>query len=191
LNLQVTLLDVAEQSAAASTDLECNRAVLGSAEADGVHYLWWLAVRRHYFKVEQGKRTPQSDSPSLEVSPGKVRVPLQAIHRGSQGGRDWVRVNVDVSVAADQQVQPLADLAARVRRDALLIQQAPGAIVYLLGWATDGETRHTKPLPDQITDKDFARQVSQQLEWLHSLDKVIEMDQGMMPPGMPGAPHGR
>jgi hypothetical protein len=191
LNLQVTLLDVAEQSAAASTDLECNRAVLGSAEADGVHYLWWLAVRRHYFKEEQGKRTPQFDSPSLEVNPGTVRVPLQAIHRNSPGVAEWVRVNVDTSIAADQQVQPLADLAARARRDALLIQQAPGAIVYLLGWAQDGETRHTKPMPDQITDKDFARQVSQQLEWLHSLDKITEPDQGMMPPGMPGAPTGR
>ncbi len=172
VNLQVTLLEVAEQPAAAGTDLNYNRAVLASAEADGVHYLWWLAVRRRYFTVEQGKRTPDFEAPSLEVSPGKVRVPLQAIHRGSQGVQDWVRVNVDASVAADQVIQPLADLAARARRDALLIQQAPGAIVRLLGWGKAGEMRHTLPLPDRITDMDFAEQVSRQLKWLHSLDEV-------------------
>jgi hypothetical protein len=189
LNLQVTLLDVAEQAAAAGTDLDCNRAVLASAEADGVHYLWWLAVRRRYFTVEQGKRTPHADARSLELSPGKVRVPLQAIHRGASPRRDWVRVNVEASVAADQPVQPLADLAARTRRDALLIQQASGAAVSLLGWARDGEMRPT--LPDQITDVNFARQVSQQLEWLHSNDEIAEPGPGMTPPGLPGAPPDR
>lgn len=187
LNLQVTLLDVAEQSTAANTGLDCNRAVLASAEADGVHYLWWLAVRRRYFTTEQGQRTPRSESPALEVSPGKVRVPLQAIHRGSPGVQDWVRVDVDALVPADQQIQTLADFAARARRDALLIQRAPGAIVTLRGWAKDGVMRHTSPQPDQITDIDFAKQVSRQLEWLHSLDEVKDM----MPPGTPGAPHGQ
>jgi hypothetical protein len=189
MNLQVTLLDVAEQCAAASTDSECSRAVLASAEADGVHYLWWLAVRRRYFTIEQGQRTPHSESPALEVSPGKVRVPLQAIHRGSQGRRDWVQVNVDTPVAADQQVQPLAGLAARARRDALLIQQAAGAVVGLRGWVKDGEMSNT--LPDQITDVHFARQVSRQLEWLHSHDQITRPEQGMMPPGMPGAASSR
>jgi hypothetical protein len=180
LNLQVTLLDVAEQCAAASTDLECNRAVLASAEADGVHYLWWLAVRRRYFTVEQGKRTPHSEAPSLEGNPGKVNVPLQAIHRDGPGVRDWVRVSVEVPLAVDQPVQPLADLAARARRDALLIQQAPGAIVGLLGWAKDGEMCHT--LPDQITDAEFAKQVGRQLEWLHNYDEITEPGKGMTPP---------
>jgi hypothetical protein len=189
VNLQVTLLDVAEQIAAAGTDLDCNRAVLASAEADGVHYLWWLAVRRRYFTEERGKRTPHSEAPSLEVSPGKVRVPLQAIHRGSPGVQDWVRVNVDASVAVDQPIQPLAELAARARRDALLIQQAPGALVDLRGWVKDGQMRPTSP--DQITDGAFARQVSRQLEWLHSLNKVIERDPGIGPPGMLGAPGDR
>jgi hypothetical protein len=184
LNLQVTLLDVAEQCASASTDLDCNRAVLASAEADGVHYLWWLAVRRRYFAVEQGKRIPHSEAPALEVSPGKVRVPLQAIPRGAQDVPGWIRINVDVSVAADQQVQPLADLTARARRDALLIQQAPGAIVGLGGWVKEGEMRPT--LPDQITDMSFTKQVSRQLEWLHSQDEITKPDQGMPPPGRPG-----
>jgi hypothetical protein len=189
LNLQVTLLDVAEQLAAASTDQDCNRAVLASAEADGVHYLWWLAARRRYFTVEQGQRKPHSEAPSLEVSPGKIQVPLQAIFRGPLAGPNWVRVNVEVSLAADQKVQPLADIAARSRRDALLIQQAPGAVVGLLGWVKEGEMRHT--LPDQITDADFAKQVGQQLEWLHSFDEITEPGQGMPPPGLPGTPPGR
>jgi hypothetical protein len=175
LNLQVTVLDVAAQPAAAGTDLDCNRAVLASAEADGVHYVWWLAVRRRYITVEQGKRTPHSEAPSLEVNPGKVHVPLQAIHRSSQPG-EWVRVNVAVPLPADQQVQSLSDLAARARRDALLIQQAPGAIVGLRGWGKDGEMRHTLPLPDQITDAEFAKQVSRQLEWLHSHDEITKPD---------------
>ena len=49
--------------------------------------------------------------------------------------------------------------------------------------------RHT--LPDQITDADFAKQVSQQLEWLHSHDEITETGQGMPPPGLPGTPPGR
>jgi hypothetical protein len=181
LNLQVTLLDVAEQPAASGTDLECNRAVLATAEGDGVHYVWWLAVRRHYFTVDQGKRTPHSDSPSLEVIPGKVHVPLQAIHRGFPGVAEWVQVNVDVSVAVDQKSQSLAELAARVRRDALPIQQAPGAVVGLHGWVRDGEGRHT--MPDQISDAEFAKQVGQQLEWLNSLNEIKEMGEGMRPRG--------
>jgi hypothetical protein len=181
LNLQVTLLDVAEQPAAAGNDQDYNRAVFATAEADGVHYLWWLAVRRRYFTVEEGKRKPHSDAPSLEVSPGKVHVPLQAIFRGPQAPPDWVRVTVEVSLAADQKVQPLTDIAARARRDALLIQQAPGAVVGLLGWVRDGQMRHTSA--DQITDADFAKQVSGQVEWLHSHDEVILPDQGMPPPG--------
>jgi hypothetical protein len=149
--------------------VHCNRAVLASAEAEGVHYVWWLAVRRRYFTVEKGNRTPVSAAPPLEVSPGKVRVPLQAIHRGPLGAKGWVRLDVDASVAAAE--QPLADLAARTRREALLIQQAPGAGVSLLGWVKDGEMRHT--MPDQITDINFAKQVSGQLEWLRSLDKIV------------------
>jgi hypothetical protein len=187
LNLQVTLLDVAEQPTAASTQLDCNRAVLASAEADGVHYLWWLAVRRRFFTVVQGKRIPQSETPALEVSPGKVRVPLQAIHRG-EASPDWVRIDVDAAVATDQQVQPTADLAARARRDALLLQQAPGTVVDLRGWDKDGVMRCT--LPDQITDVNFAKQVSRQLEWLHSLDE-INLKENMTLPGVPGGPPGR
>jgi hypothetical protein len=175
LNLQVTILDVAEQPSAAGTDRDCNRAVLAYAEADGVHYVWWLAVRRRYFTVEQGQRTPHSEAPSLEVNPGKVHVPLQAIHRQPQPG-EWVRVNAEVALPNDQKVQSLAGLAARARRDALLIKQAPGAIVGLRGWAKDNEMRHTSPLPNQITDAEFAKQLSRQLEWLHSHDEITAPD---------------
>lgn len=171
VNLQLTVLDVAEQPTAAGTDQDCNRAVLASAEADGVHYLWWLAARRRYFTVEQANALRIFESPSLEVSPGKVQVPLQAIHRNRQGVGEWVQVRVKVPVAADQQVQSLSELAARARRDALLIQQAPGAIISLRGWVKDGE-RHTSPLPDQITDAEFADQLSRQLEWLHSFNEI-------------------
>lgn len=183
LNLSVTLLDVARQLAAASADRDCTRAVLASAEADGVHYLWWLAVRRRYFTVEEGKRKPLSEAPSLEASPGKVRVPLQANPHGSP---NWGRVEMDVAVAVDQPVQSLVDLAARTRRDTLLIQQAPGAIVHLLGWIKDGE--HHPFAPGQITDGDFAKQISRQVEWLHSHDEV---QQDVTPPGKSDVPHNR
>ncbi|OWK38284.1 LolA family protein [Fimbriiglobus ruber] len=187
LNLQVTILDVADQGDTARVDQDGSRAALASAEADGVHYLWWLAVRRRSFTEEQGKRKPYPDSepsvtPSLEVSPGKIRVPLQAFHRGSPGA-ELIRANIDVFLAADQPVRSLAGLAARARHDTLLIQ-APGAIVSLRGMLNDREMRGIAP--DQITDSDFAKEVSRQLVWLHACDKVNVTDPGMMPPRKSG-----
>jgi hypothetical protein len=82
VNLQTTILDVAEQPAG-SVSPDCHRVMLARAEADGVYYLWWLAARRRYFTVEQGKRTPRSESPALEVQPGTVRVPLEACRRSA------------------------------------------------------------------------------------------------------------
>jgi hypothetical protein len=189
LNLQTTLLDVADQGAAASVDQDCHRAVLASAESDGVHYLWWLAVRRRFFTVEQGKHIPFSESPSLEVRPGTVRVPLQAIHRIPETVQDWVRVPVEVSVPGDPQAVPLAEIAVRARRDGLLLGQAPGAVVSLYGWVRAGVMRPVAP--EQITDADYARQLGQQLEWLRSHDEVSEPGRGMAPPGLPGARDGR
>lgn len=173
VNPQVSRIDVAEQCAAASTDLDCNRAVLASAEAEGVHYLWWLAVRRRYFTMEDGKRTSLGETPSLEIQPGRVRIPLQAVQRGLPGLGNWVRINLEMPLATDHPVQPLTRLAARARHDVLLIRQVPGVRPRLLGWARDEEMRHTLPEPDQITDQEFANQIGRQLDWLHSHDKVI------------------
>jgi hypothetical protein len=164
-------------------DQDCHRVALGTTEADGVHYLWWLAARRHFFTVEDGKRTPHSESPSLEVRPGTVSVPLQAFYRGRQQS-DLVNVSVEVPLPADRQARPLAALAARARGDLLLVGQAPGAGAWLYAWVKDNEMRPVPP--DQITEADFARGVSRQLEWSRSFDEIR-----LHPEGMPGAPDRR
>ncbi len=184
VNLHTTLLDVAEQ-VAGNVDQDCHRAALARAESGGVHYLWWLAARRRFFSVERGKRVPQFESPPLEVRPGTVRLPLQAFYRGPGAGSSLASVAVEVPVAGDPRVVPLAEIAARVRRDGLLIQQAPGAVVSLYGWVGDAQMRNVAP--DQITDADFAEGVRRQLEWLRSNDKVSRPPQGMPPPPEPDA----
>jgi hypothetical protein len=182
LNLQTTLLDVAEQMVSGSFDPTCGRVGMASAESDGVHYLWWLAVRRRFFSVEDGRRTPRFDGPSLEVRPGTVRVPLQATYRGPDVARDWVRALGEVALRQVPQPEPLAAVAGRVRHDAHLIGQAPGSVVTLYGWVRDGELR---PLgPDQISDGGFADQVGNQLDWLRSMDQVTWPPVGVLP----GAP---
>jgi hypothetical protein len=189
LNLQTTILDVAEQQAG-SVDQDCHRVALACAEADGVHYLWWLAARRHYFTVEkEGKRTPLSKSPSLEGEPGKVQLPLQAGYRGPKAGSDLVNVSVEVSLPEDRRARPLADIAVRTRRDLLLVGQGPGAVASLYRWVRDGELRHVAP--EQITDADYAKGVSRQLQWLRSSDEISGASMDMGPGGRPGPPNGR
>ncbi len=180
VNLQTTIIDVAQQTAS-SVDSECHRVALASAESDGVHYLWWLAARRRFFTIEQGKRTPRPNirtprpgiaAPALEVRSGQVRLPLQANYRDPRAGSNMVDVSVEVSLPDVKRTESLAKIAARVRRDGLLLQHGVGASLY--GWVKKGELRHLSP--DQITDAEYARQVNHQLQWLRSFDEITEGD---------------
>jgi hypothetical protein len=187
VNLQTTILDVAEQPAGrVSTD--GHRVMLARAEADGVHYLWWLAARRRFFTVEQGKRTPQSESPALEVRPGTVRVPLEAFYRGTHATGNLVTASVEVALPGEGKAEPLAKITARARRDVLLLGRPTGAMVY--DCIKGGELRPV--LPEQITDAAYARGVKRQLQWLRSCDDITPSPQGMLiGPGPGGGPNDR
>jgi hypothetical protein len=190
VNLQTTMLDMAEQ-VAGSVDQDCHRVALATAERDGVHYLWWLVARRHYYTLEQGRRVPHGESPTLAVRPGTVRVPLQAFFRGPQAGGGLVEASVEVTLPGDRrEVEPLDRLAARARRDVLLLRRAAEDSAFLYHWGRDGELRPTPP--GDITDAAYARGVRRQLDWLRSQDEVtLDPGGGLVPTGMPGAPGGR
>jgi hypothetical protein len=187
LNLQTTMLDVAQQ-VAGSVDQDCHRAALATAEKDGVHYLWWLVARRHFFTEQNGLRQPAGESPSLEVRPGTVRVPLQAFFRGPQAGGSLVQVSVEVALPGEKkEAEPLGKIAARARRDVLLLRQAAEDSAFLYGCVRDGELRPTPPA--DITDANYARGVRRQLDWLRSCDKVTPVDpRGLIPPREPDRP---
>ena len=170
VNLQTTMLDVAEQIRSAHTDLELHRATLASTELDGVHYVWWFAVRRHFFELDQGQRKPHSVSPSFQTRPGRVRVPLMAIYRDKRAGTEWVQASAEVALPADAKPRPLAELAARVRRDALLISRGGGPAVFLNRWEDSGAMRATEPA--RMTDAEVAESLAKQLEWLAGNDEI-------------------
>lgn len=180
LNLQTVMLDVAIQPSG-SVDHDCHRVALASGQADGVQYLWWLAVRRQFYTIEQGKRKPVSAANSLEVRPGIIRVPLGANYMNQDGG-PYVSASVEVAVPV-KAAQPIAELAARVRRDVALLRQAPGAPVGLYRWTG---TALTYASAEELTDRAFADLVRGQLEWLRSFDKIEGGTMGGLPDGMPG-----
>jgi hypothetical protein len=166
LNLHTVMLDVAIQPAG-SVDQDCHRVGLASAQEDGVHYLWWLAAQRQYFTQEPGKDKSFRASPSLEVRPGTVRVPVGANYMNQTGG-PYVYTAAEVDVPAAS-AKSLADLAAEVRRDASLLRQDPTAGISLYRFGGESMRPVT---PAEITDGDFADSVRQQLEWLRSFDKI-------------------
>jgi hypothetical protein len=90
-------------------------------------------------------------------------------------------------VPGEGKAEPLAKIAARLRRDVLLPGRPAGATVY--GSVKDGEPRPVPP--EQITDADYARGVKRQLQRLRSCDEITLSPQGMMPPGPGGGPDGR
>jgi hypothetical protein len=182
VNLQTTILDVAEQAVAPGTfNGHIHRATLLSAESNGVQYLWWLAVRRKFFRVEDGKRVAVSEAESLEAAPGRVRVPLQAIYRDPRAGRDWVTSEVEVAVPAGPAPESLLEIAARTRRDALRIRPAFEAALH--GGVKDDELRLLRD-PQTVSDKLFAKELSEQLEWLRKHDE-LSADAGSMPGAIP------
>lgn len=181
LNLQTTILDVAEQLASPGITGPTHRLILAATELDGVHYVWWIASQRHYFQLEEGKRKAVSDTPSIETSPGHIRVPLMARYRDPRAGFEWINTVAEVALPADSRVHTLADIAARARRDALLITQQGAAHVRLIG-----DVKNTTHIfaPDQISDADFAKELIGQREWMWSYDQVTLPDAGA---GLPGS----
>lgn len=166
LNLQASILDVAQQPSTPGNGDGCNRATLATAESEGVHYLWWLAVRRRYFSVDEGVETVRSEMPSLEIEPGRVKLPLQAIPRTP--GASWITAFVQVDLPAAS--LSLEQVAGRVRRDVLAIRQDVGAQAAMHGGVKTGVLEFLQPA--DVSNADYARAITEQLEWLHSLDEV-------------------
>jgi len=173
INLQMTLLDVAEQIGSAHVDNGLSRAVLATAESDGVHYVWWLALRRHYFRLEDGKRKSHSDSPSLERKPGEIRVPLMGRHRDTRVDTNWVNAAADVPLPVELPIKTWAELAARARRDALMISQGAGPIAWVYDVRADSSMAPTEPA--RMSDTACAESLVRQIDWLRDQDEIIPM----------------
>lgn len=168
LNLQTTILDVAEQLSGVRVDRECHHAMLTSAENEGVHYVWSLAVPRNYFQLKDGVRVPHGTGTKLEFEPGRIHVPLAAHYRDRRAGNDLVQVDVDVTLRNDGAAETLLQIAGRARRDALL----NGEGLNLYGDIKNNEVRFLRPA--SVTDAEFASGLRSQIEWLQSNDQVSD-----------------
>jgi hypothetical protein len=183
LNLQTTLLDVAEQPWGPGIDsVAMHRAVMATAEMDGVHYVWWLAVRRRFFTVENGVRTPfpqpltEPGTPFLEESePGRLNVVLTAHYRGARSQETPPRVAVTVPIS-EPGSRSFVELADRVRRDLLALGKLNGSVAWLLG-GVQGNTVGRLEI-DKATSKDIAEGVVSQIKSLRDFDEFTPSDVG-------------
>lgn len=183
-NLQTTLLDVAEQPGGPGIDsLAMHRAVMATAEMDGVHYLWWLAVRRRFFTVENGVRIPHSGMigppgdhpPLLEAEPGRLTVELTAHYRGARSQETPPRATVTVPLA-ERGSRSFVELAESTRRDILALGTLKGAVTSLLG-GVQGNSVGRLDI-DKATSNDIADAVGSQIKWLRDLDEFKPRDLG-------------
>lgn len=183
LNLQTTLLDVAEQPWGPGIDsVAMHRAGMATAEMDGVQYVWWLAVRRRFFTVENGVRTPFSQpltepgTPFLEESePGRLNVVLTAHYRGARAQETPPRVAVTVPIS-EPGSRSFVELADRVRRDLLALGKLNGSVARLLG-GVQGNTVGRLEI-DKATSKDIAEGVVSQIKSLRDFDEFTPSDLG-------------
>ena len=186
LNLQTVILDVAGQPASPGIDSgTMHRAVMASAEMDGVHYLWWLAVRRRQFTVENGVRKPfEHASPSLETEPGRLSLTLTANYRGEQASQRPPRVAVTVLLQSPNATRSFLELAARVRRDAVEIRNSAGAVIGLLGGMQGNRVQNLDL--DHVTDEAIVAAMTSQIRGLRDYDEVKPFD-AKAPSGPPTA----
>jgi hypothetical protein len=150
---------------------------------DGVHYLWWLAVRRREFTVENGVRKPfQHASPSLEAKPGRLSVELTARYRGDQASQIPPRVAVTVPLQSPNATRSFIELAARVRRDAIEIKNSAGAVIGLLGGVQGNQVQYLDL--DHVTDEAILGAMTSQIRWLRDYDEVTPFNANV-PSGPP------
>jgi hypothetical protein len=171
LNLQTTLLEVAEQFCSATTQQDFKLVPIASSEIDGVHFLWWLATDRSYFKVEGGKRIPQPVGKKLESEPGIVELPLMANYRGELQGKSIVHTKATLTLPQDTQVLSLRDVAVRVQQDADIPKD--GLLVHTFENATGRYVPSSSITADQMVQSFQAA-----LEWLGDFDELGEVSLG-------------
>lgn len=205
LNPETVMIDVAFQSGSnRMLGSKYDLIVMGNATREGVEFSWWMVVPRRYFEVKDGKRVdlPDNDQPSLlgepgrlDDLPGKARLPLSAIYydkklRDANGVARSVSTWVEVPVPPDRPPTTIEDVAARARRDLLLM--AGGSAWSLLGVAADAKKADPSSLspqshfaPGAISDADFAAAVRRGLDELRAMDEVRASSPpaGSIPPG--------
>jgi hypothetical protein len=167
--------------------------VLGNAAREGVEYSWWVVVPRRFFEVKDGMREylPESDTSvmpgepgRLDDLPGKARVPLSATywderHRDVRGVQQEVSTWAEVPVPSDRPPATWEDVAARARRDLLVM--GVGNIGWLKGIAADTQPEGENPrsissfAPEAISDADFSAAVRRGLEDLRDLDELRDI----------------
>jgi hypothetical protein len=195
INAELSVLDLASQPfASGNYGGKFDRIVLGNAAREGVEFSWWMIVPRRYFKVKDGRKVyePESDvsfmpgEPGrLDDLPGKARVPLAANYwdehlRDANGAMGTVSQWVEVALPDDRRATALEDVAARARRDLLMMRY--GGSSSLLGVAADarGDAKSLKPMshfePDKVTDAEYAAAVRRGIEDLRRFDEVREVD---------------
>jgi hypothetical protein len=181
--------------------------VLGNANREGVEFSWWVVFPRRSFLVKDGRREflPENDTPAmpgepgrLDDLPGKARVPLSATywddkHRDARGVQQTVSTWAEVPLPPDRPPATWDDVAARARRD-LLVMGVGGA-----GWLK-GVAADTKPdgptgrgisgfAPESISDADFAAAVRRGLDDMRGWDEVrAPGPEDMLPPRGGDAP---
>ncbi len=167
LNLQTSLLDVAEQFCSVTSQQNCHIAPIASHEIDGVHYLWWLAVDRSYFRVESNQRVPQPAGKKMESELGHIRLPLLANYRGELAGSSMVSTYASVDLPKDARVLSLRDVALQVQQDSALSQQ--GLMVHTF------ENSVGSYVPANfLTVEKMVKFLQSELDWLSANDELGE-----------------
>lgn len=203
LNPEIMILDVAFQPMGNRMwGSRYDLIVLGDATRGGVEYSWWVVVPRRSFQVKDGQRVYLAESDTstmpgepgrLDDLPGKARVPLSAIywdekHRDAQGVQQGVSTWAVVPVPPDRPPATWEDVAARARRDLLVM--GVGSAGWLKGIAADTQSEGQKGrgissfAPGAISDADFSAAVRRGLEDLRRFDEVHEpRPEDLPPPG--------
>ena len=201
VNPETVALDVAFQPGAnGAVGGKYVRVVLGSANRDGVEYSWWLVMPRRFFEVSLGNRVelPESDEPVTPGEPGRLdgvvgqaQVPLSATycdekHRDQRGVQQVVSTWAVVPLPADRPPTALDEVAARARRD--LLMMGAGGAGGLLGVPADSKAEGSplRPLchlsPEAISDADFVAAVRRGIDDLRRLDEVRKPGPGDLQP---------
>lgn len=205
INPEITMLDVAFQPMTNRMwSSKYDIIGLGVANREGIEYRWWVIVPRRFFEMKEGKRVYQperdvsvipGEPARLDDVPNAARIPLAATywdekHRDSRGVQQEVSTWAVVPLLPDRGPTTWEDIAARARRDLLVM--GCGSAGGLYGVAAD-----TKPdgpsgrgisslAPDAISDAQFVAAVRRGLDDLRAYDEVrtgyVPGFENMLPP---------
>ncbi len=190
VNMNVpVILDVASQPRWKQLGDAYDRIAIAEATREGVEVSWWLVIPRRYFVVKNGKKeflpaSSANDADRLDKSPGKVRIPLEATYRDRahldrNGAMQSVFKWIDVPVPSDVGPETLEHIAARARRDVLVMVRGNLGGLFGIASETPRQPRNLRPIssfdPDRMTDADFTIAIQRGIDDLRSLDECHEI----------------